>query len=182
MVSSLYGFSVRRLSGAKCQLDAYSGSVLLIVNVASPDISLAHTATWSNCIAPIRIANSQCLAFPAMTSTIKARGHPVSVRCAPLPTTMSSFLCSTRLLPRERTSIRCIAISPQCSLLRFPLETASYLSISFEAAIFRRPQPTVNSSGISRSSSSLAAAKWLLGSLPMSPSTRMSSLGPSNGN
>jgi glutathione peroxidase len=38
MVSSLYGFSVRRLSGAKCKLDAYSGAVLLIVNVASPDI------------------------------------------------------------------------------------------------------------------------------------------------
>jgi glutathione peroxidase len=38
MVSSLYGFSVRRLSGAKCKLDAYSGAVLLIVNVASPSI------------------------------------------------------------------------------------------------------------------------------------------------
>jgi glutathione peroxidase len=38
MGSPLYGFSVRRLSGAKCKLDAYSGTVLLIVNVASPDI------------------------------------------------------------------------------------------------------------------------------------------------
>jgi glutathione peroxidase len=38
MVSPLYGFSVSRLSGANCKLDAYSGAVLLIVNVASPDI------------------------------------------------------------------------------------------------------------------------------------------------
>jgi glutathione peroxidase len=37
MVSSLYGLSIRRLSGARCKLDAYSGTVLLIVNVASPD-------------------------------------------------------------------------------------------------------------------------------------------------
>jgi glutathione peroxidase len=39
MGSPLYGFPVRRLSGAKCKLDAYAGAVLLIVNVASPDIS-----------------------------------------------------------------------------------------------------------------------------------------------
>jgi glutathione peroxidase len=38
MGSPLYGFSVRRLSGARCKLDAYAGTVLLIVNVASPDI------------------------------------------------------------------------------------------------------------------------------------------------
>jgi glutathione peroxidase len=38
MGSPLYGFSVRRLSGARCTLDAYAGTVLLIVNVASPDI------------------------------------------------------------------------------------------------------------------------------------------------
>jgi glutathione peroxidase len=38
MGSPLYSFPVRRLSGAKCKLDAYSGSVLLIVNVASPSI------------------------------------------------------------------------------------------------------------------------------------------------
>jgi glutathione peroxidase len=39
MGSPLYGFPVRRLSGARCKLDAYAGAVLLIVNVASPDIS-----------------------------------------------------------------------------------------------------------------------------------------------
>ena len=38
MGSPLYRFTVRRLSGARCKLDAYSGAVLLIVNVASPDI------------------------------------------------------------------------------------------------------------------------------------------------
>jgi glutathione peroxidase len=38
MGSPLYGFAVRRLSGAKCKLDAYAGAVLLIVNVASPDV------------------------------------------------------------------------------------------------------------------------------------------------
>jgi glutathione peroxidase len=38
MSSPLYRFPVRRLSGARCKLDAYSGAVLLIVNVASPDI------------------------------------------------------------------------------------------------------------------------------------------------
>jgi glutathione peroxidase len=38
MGTPLYGFSVRRLSGARCKLDAYAGTVLLIVNVASPDI------------------------------------------------------------------------------------------------------------------------------------------------
>jgi glutathione peroxidase len=38
MGSPLYGFPVRRLSGAKCKLDAYAGAVLLIVNVASPDV------------------------------------------------------------------------------------------------------------------------------------------------
>jgi glutathione peroxidase len=37
MGSPLYRFPVRRLSGARCKLDAYSGAVLLIVNVASPD-------------------------------------------------------------------------------------------------------------------------------------------------
>ena len=37
MASPLYRFPVRRLSGARCKLDAYSGAVLLIVNVASPD-------------------------------------------------------------------------------------------------------------------------------------------------
>jgi glutathione peroxidase len=37
MSSPLYRFPVRRLSGARCKLDAYSGAVLLIVNVASPD-------------------------------------------------------------------------------------------------------------------------------------------------
>jgi glutathione peroxidase len=37
MGSPLYRFPVRRLSGAKCKLDAYSGTVLLIVNVASPE-------------------------------------------------------------------------------------------------------------------------------------------------
>jgi glutathione peroxidase len=36
--SPLYGFPVRRLSGAKCTLAAYAGAVLLIVNLASPDI------------------------------------------------------------------------------------------------------------------------------------------------
>ena len=35
MGSPLYGFPVRRLSGARCKLDAYAGAVLLIVNVAS---------------------------------------------------------------------------------------------------------------------------------------------------
>src|ERR1700733_7202277 len=39
MGSPLYGFHVRRLSGAKCKCRAYAGAVLLIVNVASPDIS-----------------------------------------------------------------------------------------------------------------------------------------------
>jgi glutathione peroxidase-family protein len=48
MGSPLYGFPVRRLSGARCKLDAYSGTVLLIVNVASLTSSLAHTATWSS--------------------------------------------------------------------------------------------------------------------------------------
>jgi glutathione peroxidase len=38
MGSPLYGFPLRRLSGARCKLDAYAGAVLLIVNVASPDI------------------------------------------------------------------------------------------------------------------------------------------------
>jgi glutathione peroxidase len=38
MSSSLYKIPVRRLSGAKCKLDAYSGTVLLIVNLASPDM------------------------------------------------------------------------------------------------------------------------------------------------
>ena len=38
MGSPLYGFAVRRLSGARCKLDAYAGAVLLIVNVASPDV------------------------------------------------------------------------------------------------------------------------------------------------
>jgi glutathione peroxidase len=38
MSSSLYKISVRSLSGAKCKLGAYSGTVLLIVNLASPDI------------------------------------------------------------------------------------------------------------------------------------------------
>src|ERR1700733_14385587 len=38
MGSPLYGFHVRRLSGAKCKCRAYAGAVLLIVNVASPDI------------------------------------------------------------------------------------------------------------------------------------------------
>ena len=38
MASPLYGFSVRRLSGARCKLDAYSGTVLLIVNLAPPGI------------------------------------------------------------------------------------------------------------------------------------------------
>jgi glutathione peroxidase len=38
MASPLYSVPVRRLSGARCRLDAYSGTVLLIVNVASPDI------------------------------------------------------------------------------------------------------------------------------------------------
>ena len=37
MSSPLYRFPVRRLSGARCKLDAYSGAVLLIVNLASPD-------------------------------------------------------------------------------------------------------------------------------------------------
>jgi glutathione peroxidase len=37
MGSPLYRFLVCRLSGARCKLDAYSGAVLLIVNVASPD-------------------------------------------------------------------------------------------------------------------------------------------------
>jgi glutathione peroxidase len=37
MASPLYSFPVRRLSGARCKLDAYSGTVLLIVNVASPN-------------------------------------------------------------------------------------------------------------------------------------------------
>jgi glutathione peroxidase len=37
MGSPLYQIPVRRLSVAKCKLDAYSGAVLLIVNLASPD-------------------------------------------------------------------------------------------------------------------------------------------------
>jgi glutathione peroxidase len=36
MASPLYGIPVRRLSGAKCKLDAYFGTVLLIVNLAPP--------------------------------------------------------------------------------------------------------------------------------------------------
>jgi glutathione peroxidase len=50
MASPLYEFSVRRLSGAECKLDAYSGTVLLIVNIAAPstvsrpydDLELLH--------------------------------------------------------------------------------------------------------------------------------------------
>jgi glutathione peroxidase len=38
MGSPLYGFPIRRLSGARCKLDAYSGTVLLIVNLAPPGI------------------------------------------------------------------------------------------------------------------------------------------------
>jgi glutathione peroxidase len=168
MASPLYSFPVRRLSGARCKLDAYAGTVLLMVNVASPDIFTRPYGDLERLHRTYSDRGFAVLGFPSDDSDHQDTGPSGDTEMC--STSNDTEVCSpanydvqfpifdkivTKGANQHPLNRYLTAMQP----VRYPVQTASYLSISSKAAFFRPPQPMVNCCGTSRSSSSRAMAK-----------------------